>query len=87
MKATTIVILCLVALSAYGYDGLYGVVDGGTIHQYTPAPYKDADWVRFSNGIEFDISGPEPELPQSLTRTASEYYLVHCNGPVYPEYV
>jgi subtilisin family serine protease len=87
MKKTMIVTLVLLLGLAFGYEGLYGVVDGGTIHQFTPAPYGDAHWIYFSNGIKFDINGPGPDLPQSLARTASDYYLVHCSGPVYPEYV
>ncbi len=87
MKMKMIMILVVFAVSASGYEELHGVVDGGTIHQYTPVPYTNTDWICFSNGIEFDINGPEPELPQSLMRAASDYYLVHCSGPVYPEYV
>jgi len=72
---------------ASGYDGLYGVVYGGAIQTYTPRAYTDANMLYFSNGLEFDVHVGEPELPQSLRVNGSDYYIVHCNGPVYPEHV
>ena len=77
--------LCLVLAS--GYDGLYGVVSGGVVHQYDPVAYGDADWLYFTNGIKFNVRQGEPELPESLIKNQSQYYLVHCEGPVYPNYV
>ncbi|MGD9380632.1 MAG: S8 family serine peptidase [candidate division WOR-3 bacterium] len=79
--------LCLCLALASGYDGLYGVVNGGTIHQYDPVAYGDADWLYFANGIKFDVRQGEPELPESLMKSESRYYIVHCEGPVYPEYM
>jgi hypothetical protein len=79
--------LTLVLSMASGYEGLYGVIRGGTIHQYTPVPYEDADWIYFSNGIRFDIWQGEPEISDNLLVAESDYYIVHCAGPVYPEYV
>jgi hypothetical protein len=87
MVKTLVTALCLCLALAFGYEGLYGVVSGGTIHQYTPAPYGDADWLYFANGIKFSVQQGEPELAKSLTRNQSQYYIVHCVGPVYQEYI
>ncbi|MGB7055883.1 MAG: S8 family serine peptidase [bacterium] len=87
MVRTIVTTMSLCLALASGYEGLYGVMSGGTVHQYAPAPYGDADWLYFANGIKFDVRHGEPELPKSLTRDHSRYYIVHCKGPVYPEYV
>jgi len=85
VKALILALSSIIALSS-GYDGLYGVVGGGTIHQYSPAPSGDASTIHFSNGISFDVRAGEPVLPAALTRVRSEYYIVHCKGPVYSGY-
>ncbi len=77
----------LIVTLCVGAEDLYGVISGGTIHQFTPAPYGNANWIYFSNGIKFDIRKGEPELSKSLTLEQSDYYIIHYNGPVYPEYV
>jgi hypothetical protein len=87
MRTMIIVMLCLVTALASGYEGLYGVMSGGAIHQYTPRAYGDADWLYFSNGIKFNINRGEPGMPKDLILDKSDYYLVHCVGPVHPEYV
>jgi hypothetical protein len=87
MKGKILVILVLAITLGLGYEGLYGVIRGGTIHQFTPQSYGNADWLYFSNGIEFNVREGEPELPENLTLDKSNYYIVHCAGPVYPEYV
>jgi hypothetical protein len=79
--------IVLVTTLLVASEGLYGVVSGGTIHQFAPAPYADAQWIYFANGIRVNVDVGEPELPQSLTRDRSDYYLIHCRGPVYPEHV
>ncbi|KPJ72869.1 hypothetical protein AMJ52_04870 [candidate division TA06 bacterium DG_78] len=58
----------------------------GMIRQYTPQPYADADWIYFENGIQFNVRVGAPELSALLTVEESDYYLVHCQGPMYPEY-
>jgi hypothetical protein len=87
MAKTLVMALSLCLALASGYEGLYGVVRGGTIHQFNPTSYRDADWLYFSNGIEFDVREGEPEIPENLRLEKSDYYLVHCAGPVYPEQV
>ncbi len=82
IKSLVLFLILVVALGS-GYEGLYGVVSGGIIHEYTPASYGDADRLYFSNGINFDVRVGEPELPAALTRTQSEYYIVHCRGPIH----
>ncbi len=71
----------------FGAQDLFGVISGGTIHQFSPTPYADANIIYFSNGITFDIGDGEPALPRNLILEKSDYYVVHCSGPVYPEYV
>lgn len=87
MARTLVTGTCLLLALASGYEGLYGVVYGGDIQQYTPSTYADANWLYFSNGLEFNVLVGEPALPQSLTVIESDYYIVHCVGPVYPEYI
>ncbi|UCD20039.1 MAG: S8 family serine peptidase [candidate division WOR-3 bacterium] len=87
MKGQIVVVLVLVMTLGLGYEGLYGVVSGGTIHQFTPQPYGDADWIYFSNGIRFNVKNGEPNIPAALILEESNYYIVHCAGPVYSEYV
>ena len=80
-------ILGLITALASGSEGLYSVVRGGTIHQFTPRSYADANWIYFSNGIKIDIRQGEPKISRDLLVEGSDYYIVHCAGPVYPEYV
>jgi hypothetical protein len=87
MKKKVLVIIGITVALSFGYEGLYGVVSGGTIHQFTPRSYGDADWLYFSNGIQFDVTVGEPEISRDLTLEKSDYYLVHCVGPVYSEHV
>jgi subtilisin family serine protease len=58
----------------------------GLVKQYTPQPYADADWIYFANGIKFNVTEGESYLPSNLKTEKSDYYLVHCTGPVYSEY-
>jgi hypothetical protein len=87
MARTLVAVLSMFIALASGYDGLFGVMRGGTIHQFTPREYGDADLLSFSNGIELDVKKGEPDIPNDLRVEESDYYLVHCIGPVYPEYV
>ncbi len=82
-----LILVMLLALTVLAAKDLYYVIDGGTIHQFSPAPYGDKDWLYFSNGIRFNIKEGEPQLPQVLMVSESDYYIVHCRGPIYPDYV
>jgi len=81
------ILLSVAVMILWGAEELQWIIDGGTIHQFSPAPYGDRDWVYFSNGIKFNIREGEPALPKELIVAESDYYIVHCQGPVYPEYV
>jgi len=85
LKMLVLILTMIVTLSP-AYEGLYGVVTGGTIHEYTPVRSGDADMLYFSNGISFDVNEGEPELLASLTREHSEYYIVHCDRPIHHLY-
>ncbi len=87
MNRKILLAIGLVVTLCLGSADLYGVINGGTIHQFTPAPYENAEWVYFSNGIKFSTQNGEPVLPKSLRVEKSDYYIVHCKGSVYPEYV
>ena len=86
MYKRIIIMLGLTTALALGSGDLHYVI-GGAVQQYKPEPYSDADWIYFSNGIKFNIKNGEPELPGSLKIEKSDYYLVHCRGPVYSDYV
>jgi hypothetical protein len=70
----------------FGLIVTFVLAANGVVQHYTPQPYADADWIYFANGIQFNVNVGEPELPASLTVEESEYYLVHCQGPMYPEF-
>lgn len=82
MIRVLILALCAAVTLSPGYDGLYGVVAGGMVHEYVPERYGDASRIYLSNGLIFDVNAGEPELPAALRRAASDYYVVHFNGPV-----
>ncbi|MBE0433181.1 S8 family serine peptidase [candidate division WOR-3 bacterium] len=82
MVRVLMLVFCAFAALCPGYEGLYGVVAGGVVHEYVPECYSDASWIYLSNGLSFDVNAGEPELPAALTSAASEYYIVHFNGPV-----
>lgn len=86
MVKSLVLIFSLFITAGSGYEGLYGVVAGGIIHEYTPAPTGDVDMLYFSNGIQFDIHAGEPGLPAALTQPQSEYYIVHFDGPIHDMY-
>ncbi len=87
MTKVLVMVLAFCTVLASAYDGLYGVVSGGTIHGYSPVSYGDADWLYFANGVKFSVRQGAPKFAQSLTRATSDYYIVHCAGPVFPEQV
>ena len=86
VKKMLLVVLCMAGI-LLAYDGMYGVVQGGTIHQFTPAPHEDANMIYFSNGISIDVNAGAPALPAHLVIDATEYYLVHCRAAVTEEQV
>jgi hypothetical protein len=87
MSKRILVVFVSMIMLCFGAGGFHGVVRGGTIHQFQPAPYANGHIIYFSNGIMIDINEGTPELEDELTLEQSEYYVVHCQGPVYPEYV
>lgn len=87
MKSKISVTLALLMTLGLAYDGLYGVVRGGTIHQFSPSPYADANWIYFSNGMKLNVKHGEPDIPVELMKKETDYFIVHCAGPVYTEYI
>lgn len=85
-RKAMIFFLCC-SVFAFAAEDLYGVVQGGTIHQFSPAPQADGRMIYFSNGLRIDVAAGEPVLPADLTVAASEYHVVHVRGPVAPEHV
>lgn len=82
MVRAFILVLCAAVTLGPAYEGLYGVVAGGFVQEYTPERLGDANWIHLTNGISFDVNAGGPDLPANLTRAASEYHIVHFNGPV-----
>jgi len=83
-KKILLVVICMTSI-LLAYESMYGVVRGGTIHQFTPSPRSDADMIYFSNGITIDVTQGAPMLPDHLMVDETEYFLVHCSGAVTEE--
>jgi len=78
-KKILLVVICMASI-LLAYESMYGVVRGGTIHQFTPSPRSDANMIYFSNGITVDVKQGTPMLPDHLMVDDTEYFLVHCRG-------
>ncbi|HEX7319365.1 MAG TPA: S8 family serine peptidase [bacterium] len=80
-------IMFAAAMLAMGFAAsnadVYQMPGSGTIHQFAPARFGNADLICFSNGITIDVKTGEPALEYTIEK--SEYYIVHFNSPIYQQ--